>query len=614
MCSLYRKRQTVNLEVHLKFKMQNGLGIAVALATTLVLLSGVAVAQDAKTVADNATKAMGYDKLNTIQYSGSGFEGTGAGQLQSIAAGWPKFTEKNYVRFIDYTAGTSTRTSLQSRPSDPKTGLLPGGGGLDPGAEASNTANIAANANWAAKTWINLSPPGFLRLAAAASTSTVKHQSIGGKNYTVVSFPVEAKAPSGVAYSMTGFIDDKNMVTKVQTWIEEPVLIGDMLVEDTFGDYKSFDGVQFPTSIVETRAGLAWNQITITDVKPNAIAPLPPAAPAGGGGGGRGGAGGAGGGAPGGGRGGAGGGGAAAVGAAAGGGAPGGGAPGGGAPAGGGGRGGAGGGGAAAGGAPGGGAQGGGAGRGGGGGGAAATTSKKLGDGVYQITSGYRSVAIEFKDYVVVIDAPQAGFDGTLAEVKKLFPNKPIKYVVALHNHYDHEGSLRTAVAEGGMTIVAQQMDKQLYPVWFSNPRTLSAPDKLAQAQADAKAKGDKGAIEKLTPKFKWVGEKLVMKDASNTLELFALHGAVHGEDMLVAYLPKVKTIVEADAYNPGAAGAVTGPNNSGQAAFQKLLASEMDRLMVDYNFIISGHAPAGGERDVTKADLMKAIGKASGN
>ena len=193
-----------------------------------------------------------------------------------------------------------------------------------------------------------------------------------------------------------------------------------------------------------------------------------------------------------------------------------------------------------------------------------------------------------------------------------MFPNKPIKYVVALHNHYDHEGSLRTAVAEGGMTIVAQQMDKQLYPVWFSNPRTLSAPDKLAQAQADAKTKGDKAAIEKMTPKFKWVGEKLVMKDATNTLELYWLHGAVHGEDMLVAYLPKIKTIVEADAYNPGAAGAVT--TGTGQAAFQKLLASEMDRLKVDYNLIISGHAPAGGERDVTKADLMKAIGKASGN
>src|SRR4029079_7481445 len=191
--------------------------------------------------------------------------------------------------------------------------------------------------------------------------------------------------------------------------------------------------------------------------------------------------------------------------------------------------------------------------------------------------------AVEFKDYVVLIDAPQAGFDGTLAETKKLFPNKPIKYIVALHNHYDHEGSLRTAVMDGE-TIVAHEVDKTLYPPLFANPRTLPAPDNLQKAQADAKTKGDKAEIAKLTPKFKWVGEKLVMKDATQTLELYHLQGAIHGEDMLVAYMPKIKTIVEADAYNPGAAGAVT--TGTGQAAFQKLLASEMDRLKVDYNLI----------------------------
>jgi hypothetical protein len=153
-------------------------------------------------------------------------------------------------------------------------------------------------------------------------------------------------------------------------------------------------------------------------------------------------------------------------------------------------------------------------------------------------------------------------------------------------------------------------MDKPLYEAWFSNPRTLSAPDKLAQLQADAKAKGDKAALAKLTPKFKWVGEKLVMKDDTQSVELYAIHGAVHGEDLIVAYLPKIKTIVEADAYNPGAPGAVAGPANSGQAAFQKLLASELDRLKLDYMYIVSVHAPSGADRDVTKADLMKSIGR----
>jgi hypothetical protein len=39
-----------------------------------------------------------------------------------------------------------------------------------------------------------------------------------------------------------------------------------------------------------------------------------------------------------------------------------------------------------------------------------------------------------------------------------------------------------------------------------------------------------------------------------------------------------------------------------------------LDELKLDVNSIISVHQPAGGDRDVTKADLLKNIGKASGN
>src|SRR6185295_9518042 len=139
-----------------------------------------------------------------------------------------------------------------------------------------------------------------------------------------------------------------------------------------------------------------------------------------------------------------------------------GGAPGGGAPGGGAGGGAGGGRGAAAAGAP---AGGGGQAAGGGRGAAAAATSRKLGEGIYMITSGYRSIAVEFKDHVVLIEANAAGFDATIAETKKLFPNKPITFLISTHNHQDHSGSIRTAVAEG-MPIVAQQMNKALYPVW----------------------------------------------------------------------------------------------------------------------------------------------------
>src|SRR5712691_9743723 len=69
-----------------------------------------------------------------------------------------------------------------------------------------------------------------------------------------------------------------------------------------------------------------------------------------------------------------------------------------------------------------------------------ATTSRQLGDGVYLILGGYASIAVDFKDYIVVIEGgnSEAGANAIITEAKRLIPNKPIKYLVNTHNHFDH--------------------------------------------------------------------------------------------------------------------------------------------------------------------------------
>jgi glyoxylase-like metal-dependent hydrolase (beta-lactamase superfamily II) len=183
-----------------------------------------------------------------------------------------------------------------------------------------------------------------------------------------------------------------------------------------------------------------------------------------------------------------------------------------------------------------------------------------------------------------------------IAEVKKAIPNKPIKYVVNTHTHFDHSGGLRAAVAEGA-TIITYESNKPLYEKWFSNSRTLLMPDKLAQS-------GKK-------PRFEYMGEKKVLKEGTQAVELYHLKGALHAEDLIVAYLPALKTVIEADAFNAPAPNAPAPQTVNG---FEKLLASELDRLKIDYTTIIPVHQPAGGDRDVTKADLFKNIGRASSN
>src|SRR5438552_7602828 len=91
--------------------------------TAMVLMLArvsVAAAQDAKTVISNASKAMGYDQLKSIEYSGpSGKEGTAMGQAQSAAKGWPHFTLRSYSRYIDLNTLTGQQTALRSRPAEP---------------------------------------------------------------------------------------------------------------------------------------------------------------------------------------------------------------------------------------------------------------------------------------------------------------------------------------------------------------------------------------------------------------------------------------------------------------------------------------------------------------
>ena len=234
-------------------------------------------------------------------------------------------------------------------------------------------------------------------------------------------------------------------------------------------------------------------------------------------------------------------------------------------------------------------------------------------------------MAVDFKDHIVLIEAPQNGIADIVAQVKQAIPNKPITHVVLTHNHWDHAGGLRTVLAEGPnpVTLVTNEMNKAAFEKWFSNPRTLQATTPApgaAAAPAPAPAAGGRGggapapwpdALQQSGKKvkFQYVKDKLVLKDDTRTVEIYPIKGALHAEDMVVVYFPKEKVIYESDAYNPGAPNAVTA--GTGQLAFQKLLASELDRLKLDYTTIVSGHAPGGGGgRDASKQDLLVAIGK----
>ncbi|NNC64226.1 MAG: MBL fold metallo-hydrolase, partial [Gammaproteobacteria bacterium] len=109
--------------------------------------------------------------------------------------------------------------------------------------------------------------------------------------------------------------------------------------------------------------------------------------------------------------------------------------------------------------------------------------SQELAEGVYYLTGGsHHSVAVEFDDFTAVIEAPQnqARALAVIGEVYQLVPNKPIRYVVNTHHHFDHLGGIRTFFHEGA-TIVAHATNRNFYKqeVLTYAPWTLE-PDLLS--------------------------------------------------------------------------------------------------------------------------------------
>ena len=251
-------------------------------------LCGSAMAQDAKTVIANAQKALG--DLKSITYSGSAkdvaFQQCGANSTDMMCRGThdPMRPINDYVRVIDVTASASRHTG--------KTNNIGAGGSttLTPGTFFQQVTPQQADVSqpWGNSLEFYITPWGFLK-GAAANNATASRRKVDGKSYTVLTWSPTVKAPSGKSYVINGYVDEKNMVDRVETWLGENIM-GDMHILATYTGWKDFGGVMAPSKIVQTRGGWPFFEVNVTAAKanPSDVATLVPA-PAGGRGGGGGG-------------------------------------------------------------------------------------------------------------------------------------------------------------------------------------------------------------------------------------------------------------------------------------------------------------------------------------
>ena len=222
--------------------------------------------------------------------------------------------------------------------------------------------------------------------------------------------------------------------------------------------------------------------------------------------------------------------------------------------------------------------------------------SQKLADGVYVMGGGsHNSIAVEFRDYVAMVEAPlnEERSTAVIATIRKLIPNKPIDYVVNTHHHFDHSGGLRTYVHDEGSAIVTYRGNRDFYGIELFSlkvQRTLE-PDRLALYPPEETAEGYR---------FETVIEKYTLSDGTRTMDIHHVQGLNHVEGMLIAYLPKEKILVEADMYNVPAPGTQAPP----PTAAARTLLNNVRRLKLDVATLAPIHGPV-----IPWSDFAKIVG-----
>jgi len=167
-------------------------------------------------------------------------------------------------------------------------------------------------------------------------------------------------------------------------------------------------------------------------------------------------------------------------------------------------------------------------------------TVDSVAPGVWFLAGGsHHSVAIEMKDHMLLVEAPQSD-ERTLAVIQKvraLRPDKPLRAVINTHHHFDHASGIRAAMSEG-LTIITQAGNKNFFED-LSRRRFTILPDALAKSPKAAMIEAVSGHRS--------------LSDGTRTVDLYEIKASAHSGSMLIVHLPAERILIEADLFTPPA-------------------------------------------------------------
>lgn len=146
---------------------------------------------------------------------------------------------------------------------------------------------------------------------------------------------------------------------------------------------------------------------------------------------------------------------------------------------------------------------------------------------------------VEFKDFVLAVDANYPwGAEEIISEIKKI-TSKPIRYVFNTHYHHDHTFGNAVFKDSGAVVISTEETAREM--------RTLGKNEwDHGSAYSGADMKGYRREFPSLT-----FDKKMVFDDGGHRVELIRM-GPAHTAGDGVAFLPKEKILVTGDLFVNG--------------------------------------------------------------
>ena len=204
---------------------------------------------------------------------------------------------------------------------------------------------------------------------------------------------------------------------------------------------------------------------------------------------------------------------------------------------------------------------------------------QEIADGIWLIGgTGTYAMFVDMGDYVFAAGGT-AGIPDRIESLREVVGDKPVKYGMLTHHHFDHVMGVSAYEAEGA-TLIASAAHEEIVRRAAENGEALEV---------------------------KAVKDRMTLEGDTRKVEIIDIGPTAHTEHLLVAYLPDEGILFEADHFALPRVGPIPPAVTSTQT-----FAEALGREELGVSIILSAHSPRAATMDDLRVALEKEVFQAS--